>query len=185
MSRNTNKSNVYTNNIKKIMEKNSGILLDIGAGENKQPGFIGMDKRSLPGVDMVHDLETFPYPLPDECCLTIIGSHIIEHLSPKITIDFFNELWRIMKPNGQLALSTPYAGSPGYWQDPTHCNGFSEITFLYFDPKSPILYPIYKPKPWKIDKGFPVWQSTNNLEVMMRKMSIKDSEKILKEMEKK
>ena len=181
MSRNINKNNACIGNIKKVIEKNSGICLDIGAGENRQAGFVTLDRRPLPNIDIVHDLESFPYPLPNECCLTIIGSHIIEHLSPKVTIDFFNELWRIIKPNGQLALSTPYAGSPGFWQDPTHCNGFSEVTFLYFDPKSP-LYGIYKPKPWKIDKGFPVWQNTGNLEVMMRKMSIEDSEKVLEEL---
>ena len=83
---------------------------------------------------------------------------------------FLNVLWRILNPVGQLALATPYAGSPGYWQDPTHCNGCTERTWQYFDPKYP-LYQIYKPKPWEIEKGFPVYQVTGNLEVVMRKVS--------------
>lgn len=154
----------------KIIAQKSGIRLDIGCGENKQDkDWIGIDSRSLPGVDIVHDLEVFPYPLPDECCLTIVGSHIIEHIKPWLTISLFNELWRIMKPGGQLALATPYAGSPGFWQDPTHCNGFNEITFQYFDPDYP-LYAIYKPKPWKLAPGFPVWQVTGNLEILMTKI---------------
>lgn len=147
-----------------------GILLDIGCGGNKQgPNFVGMDKRKVEGVDIVHDLEVFPYPLEDNSCLTIIGSHIIEHLKPWLTIDFFNECWRIMKPNGQLLLSTPYAGSEGYWQDPTHCNGFTQTTFKYFDPAHS-LYNIYKPKPWRIEKGFPAYNLNGNLEVLMTKI---------------
>ena len=155
--------------IKDRIEKRSGILLDIGCGEAKQPGFVGMDKRALDTVDIVHDLEEFPYPLEDESCLTIVGSHIVEHIKPWLMIDFMNELWRLLKPEGQLALSTPYAGSPGYWQDPTHCNGCTERTWQYFDPTYP-LYNIYKPKPWRIEKGFPVYQVTGNLEVVMRKI---------------
>ena len=152
------------------IKKWSGIRLDIGAGENVQKGFVGMDKRKLDGIDIVHDLEKFPFPLEDESCLTIVGSHIVEHIKPWLFMDFMNELWRIMKPEGQLMLALPYAGSFGYWQDPTHCNGCNEATFQYFDPKYP-LYGIYKPKPWKLEKGFPMWQNNGNLEVLMEKMN--------------
>jgi predicted SAM-dependent methyltransferase len=156
---------------RKSFKNNGGILLDIGAGENKQPNFVTLDKRPEVKPDIVHDLEVFPYPLEDESCLIIVGSHIIEHIKPWLTIDLFNELWRIMKPDGQLALSTPYANSTGFWQDPTHCNGFNQVTFQYFDPDYP-LYQIYKPKPWKIEVGFPTWQVTGNMEVMMRKRKV-------------
>ena len=152
------------------MEEHKGFRLDIGCGGNKQKGFLGMDKRELPGVDVVHDLEVFPYPLEDESCLLIVGSHIVEHIKPWLMIPFMDELWRLLKPGGQLALSTPYAGSPGYWQDPTHCNGCNEATWHYFDPRFG-LYEIYRPKPWKISDGFPVWQVTGNLEIVMEKIN--------------
>lgn len=151
------------------IDRHRGIRLDVGCGGNKQPNFVGMDKRELEGVDIVHDLETFPYPLPDECCLTIVGSHIVEHLKPWLMIDFMDELWRVMKPEGQLAMSMPYPGSRGYWQDPTHINGSNEVTFQYFDPEYP-LYGIYRPRPWRLMKGFPVWQVTGNLEILMSKI---------------
>ena len=151
------------------IDKAKGILLDIGSGETKRPNFVRLDKRKLPGIDIVHDLEVFPYPLPDECCLTIVGSHIIEHIKPWLSIQMFNELWRIMKPNGELALSTPYAGSRGYYQDPTHCNPWNEASFQYFDPRYP-LYNVYRPFPWAIEKGFPTWQANGNIECVMRKI---------------
>jgi len=146
-----------------------GIMLDIGCGENKQPNFVGMDKRKVKGVDVVHNLEDLPYPFEDDICLTIIGSHIWEHLKPWLTIDIMNELWRIMKVGGQLAFSLPYGWSYGFIQDPTHCNPTNEATWQYFDPRFP-LWQIYKPKPWMIEKGFPVWQVNGNMEVLLKKI---------------
>lgn len=156
---------------KKIIKKKSGILLDIGCGSNKQKGFVGMDKRNLKGVDIVYDLEVFPYPLDDESCLTIVGSHIVEHIKPWLMIDFMDELWRLLKVEGKVAFSHPYAGSFGYYQDPTHCNAINEATWQYFDPDYP-LYQIYESKPWRIEKGYPVWQTGGNMEVILEKREL-------------
>jgi len=154
------------------IDKHKGIQLDIGCGETERKNFVRLDKRKLPGVDIVHDLEVIPYPLPDDCCLTIVGLHIIEHLKPWLITDIFNELWRIMKIGGRLALNTPYAGSFGWHQDYSHCTSFNEASFTYFDPGYP-LYTIYRPRPWTILKGYPSWQVNGNLEVVMEKIKIK------------
>ena len=146
-----------------------GIMLDIGCGGNKQEGFIGMDIRPLKGVDIVHSLEDFPWPIESDSCFTIVGSHIVEHIKPWCMIDFMNEIWRVLKVGGQVAFSLPYGWSYGFIQDPTHCNPCNEATWQYFDPNYP-LWRIYKPKPYEIMKGFPVWQDTGNMEVVMRKV---------------
>jgi len=39
------------------------LLLDIGCRDRKQQNFIGMDSRKHLDVDVVHNLEKFPYPL--------------------------------------------------------------------------------------------------------------------------
>ena len=136
--------------------RTSGIRLDLGCGGNKQPGFVGLDKRPLPGVDVVQDLETFPWCLPDGCAELAVASHVVEHIDPAhgTFLRFMDEAWRVLEPGGKLMLSGPYAGSPGFWQDPTHCNGCTEVTWWYFDPLEPHsggnLYRIYHPKPWKI-----------------------------------
>ncbi len=148
------------------------IFLDIGCGEQKQPGHLGMDKRAMPGVDIVHDLEVFPYPIEDEYCSGIVGSHIIEHIDPRKTIEFFNELWRILKSGHTLTLSAPYAGTARFWQDPTHCNGFTEKTFEYFDPRY-LLFQIYKPRPWLLEPGFPIRDPLGDIAVVMKKLNPK------------
>lgn len=167
-------SKKVSSEIKKIIEENKSIKIDLGCGENKQPGFVGIDIRKLNGVDIVHDLEKFPYPLPDECASVVVASHLVEHINPHggVFIDFMNEIWRMLKVDGEFILSTPYAGSPGYWQDPTHCNPCSENTWRYFDPlDSSGLYGIYRPEPWKIK--YNTWNTNGNLEVVLTKR-IKD-----------
>lgn len=156
-----------------LLRERGGIRLDIGGGGNPQPGFVNLDIRPLPGVDIVHDVESIPWPLPDECVLVAIASHLVEHIDPAKGgfLRFMDEVWRVLKPDAQFAISTPYAGSIGYWQDPTHVNGCNEATWAYFDPLEPntggALYRIYRPKPWKIQTL--TWSVTGNLEVVLQK----------------
>ena len=144
-----------------------GFCLDLGCRDRKQSNFVGMDSRPNPGVNIVHDLEKFPYPLEDESCFTIKCSHLIEHIKPWLIIDFMNELWRLLLPNGQLMINAPYGNSKGFFQDPTHCTHINEQTWLYFDIYSPI-YNHYRPKPWKVEHIS--FKPDGNIECVMRKM---------------
>lgn len=153
----------------KLKEK-QGFLLDIGCGANKQRGFVGMDHQKLEGVDIVHNWDKFPWPLEDESVLTAIASHVVEHVDPVNGhfINWMNEVWRILKPDGQFTAVMPYAGSPGYWQDPTHCNGVTEATWYYFDPMHESnYYQFYQPAPWEIQMC--TYRHTGNLEIVLRK----------------
>lgn len=38
------------------------MMVDLGCGNAKTVGAIGVDNVALPGVDVVHDLLDFPYP---------------------------------------------------------------------------------------------------------------------------
>lgn len=153
----------------KLIKQNLGFIkLDVGCGSNKQNDFIGLDIRDLPNVDIVHDCESVPYPLPDKSCQTILASHLMEHLKPWLVVSIMNEWWRLLKVGGQLWLSMPYAGSFGFYQDPTHIKTWNEATPQYFCPDK-FLYSIYRPLPWKSIKV--VYLENGNLEIILEKIS--------------
>jgi len=156
--------------VEDILKNKSGIRLDIGGGNNPNPGFVNIDILPLPKVDIVWDLEVTPWPLPDESVITATASHVLEHINPHkgVFINVMNEIWRVLKPEGQFAFVVPHGESPGYIQDPTHCNQINETTMHYFDPLSQTnLYQFYRPKPWKIIQQ--VFNPAGNLEVLLEK----------------
>lgn len=167
--------------IEELLKEKQGIRLDIGGGDNPNPGFVNIDILPLSKVDIVWDIETFPWPLPDECVLTATASHVLEHINPHkgIFIAVMDEIWRVLKPGAQFAFVSPHASSPGFAQDPTHCNMINETTMHYFDPDpenrniGQSLYAFYRPKPWKIVRQY--WNPMGNLEVLLEKRPIDKS----------
>jgi len=201
--------NVKTRIDKKLqakIEASKFVSLDVGCGAYKRNGSIGMDIRPLPGVDVVHDIMQFPWPIPDNVCGVVTATHVLEHIPKwgtppqlhKLTellvkkglikrsevdmyigetqifssvMRFMDEAWRVSRVGGQLAMVLPYAGSTGFYQDPTHASPISEATFFYFDPDhSSKLWHIYKPKPWKIDIN--TYQQNGNLEIILTKLEL-------------
>lgn len=147
-----------------------GIMLDVGCGASKQPGFTGMDHQALEGVDVVHSWNEFPWPFEDESVLRLLASHVVEHVS---SIDghflrWMDECWRILQPDGEMMIACPYAGSPGDFQDPTHCHHVSEAQWWYFDPEhASTYYQFYRPRPWKVELNLGHLNGT--LEIVLRK----------------
>jgi predicted SAM-dependent methyltransferase len=131
--------------VAKLLKAKQGVRLDLGCGANKQDGgFLGIDKRPTPAVDLVHDLEVFPWPLPDNCASCVVMSHFWEHIKPWLTLPFMAEVHRVCKPGAQVFVSAPYAMGYRYMQDPTHCNPSVEATWCYWDDRHQ-LYEVYKP----------------------------------------
>lgn len=137
---------------KQLFEQAQGVRLDVGCGIFKQPGFLGMDAVEHPDVDIPHDIQRFPWPVPDDICIQIRMSHVWEHIEPKYRFQVMDELWRICRYDGLLLLSAPYAGSFLEAAHPAHYMCPNEATFQFFDPD----YRLYhacsykKPLPWKI-----------------------------------
>lgn len=106
--------------------------LDIACGQNKQPGFKGVDIAPGPGVDYVVDLEQYPWtPFEDGSCEEIYVSHYAEHVTD--LLKFMDEVWRICAPGGIVTILGPYYTSIRAWQDPTHKRVLSEATWMYFN----------------------------------------------------
>ncbi len=107
-------------------------ILDLGCGRNKKPGAVGLDSVALPGVDVVHDLNRFPYPFPDRSFDEIHLTHVIEHVESILKV--MEEVHRIGKPHCLVTIITPHHSDAISWQDPTHRWHLNSYSFVYFDP---------------------------------------------------
>ena len=106
-------------------------ILDVGCGDARDPrATSGIDIRSYRGVDVVHNLEQFPWPIPDNRFDRIILRDVIEHLEDVVRT--MEELHRIGKPGGRIEIWTPHYSHPNSFHDPTHKHHFSLGTFDYF-----------------------------------------------------
>ena len=158
--------------IKKFLDgrRNEVIKLDLAGALNPQPGFINIDYVGAKGVDIVFDLQKYPWPLPKEVATLIMAGNVISHVSREHFgfIKFMDECWKVLKADGQMMISTAYAGSTGFYSDPTNVNGVTSHTWSYFDPMAVNgLYKRYKPLPWKVERCF--FQVDGNIEVLLTK----------------
>lgn len=105
---------------------------DLGCGNNKQEGFTGIDIAKTDSADIVFDLFKPKWTFAkDDSVDALHCSHFFEHVPDMMA--FMNECHRILKHGGQLTVISPYYSSVRCWQDPTHKNAISEMSFLYYN----------------------------------------------------
>jgi ubiquinone/menaquinone biosynthesis C-methylase UbiE len=107
--------------------------LNLGCGKDiksKSEDWVNLNKVNLEGVDVVHDLNSFPYPFGDNSVDFIFISHTLEHLEDIVQI--MEELWRVLKDNGKLEIFVPYFKSKNAFNDPTHKIFFTDKSMNYF-----------------------------------------------------
>jgi len=105
-------------------------VLDVGCGRAKTPGSVGIDIEPHPGVDIVHDLNQFPYPFgPDEFD-RIVARHCLEHLENVVKV--MDEFHRVVKARGLVEIEVPHFSSCDAYTDVTHKHFFSYHSFDYF-----------------------------------------------------
>lgn len=93
-------------------------VLDVGCGQAKHEGALGVDITGHSDADLTHDLNEYPYPLPSDHFRTVYCHDIIEHVD---SIDaFVRELHRVSAPGGILKIRTPHFSSWYAYNDPTH-----------------------------------------------------------------
>ncbi len=105
--------------------------LNIGCGGEILEGYVNLDYLKLKGVDVAHDLNSFPYPFKSNEFDFVYGNNILEHLQDLGKV--MKEVHRILKPGGRARFIVPHFSSAGAFHDPTHLHYFGYRTFDYFD----------------------------------------------------
>lgn len=98
--------------------------LDIGCGKKKVEGADGLDFIALDTVDIVHDLNSFPYPIADGTYDEIYCNHILEHVDDLVSV--MKEIYRIGKNGCKVFIRGPHGScNKVIWIDPTHKRGLN------------------------------------------------------------
>ena len=105
-------------------------ILDVGCGNNKYPGAIGIDFNPRTQADVIHDLGVVPYPFDDDEFDEVFSHHVVEHVPDVMA--FISELHRITRHGGRIRLITPHYSNPDWPTDPTHRNHFNSYSFNCF-----------------------------------------------------
>lgn len=88
------------------METKGGLKIDLGGGEYPYGhGFLNVDARPLPTVDIQCDLRDLVFP--NDSVEEIFSCAVLEHFKLEDSILILKEAFRVLKPNGKLTLIVP------------------------------------------------------------------------------
>lgn len=126
-------------------------ILNLGCGNVPIVGATNHDRIAhRPEVDVVHDLDSLPWPWEDNSYDRIVAQAVLEHL--KLTlIESMDECWRILRSGGSLDIRIPWWQADNSWRDPTHRWQFSLSTLDIFVPETDYgtAYGFYTPRKWR------------------------------------
>ncbi len=105
-------------------------ILDVGCGNNKVEGAVGLDNNPKTSADVIHDLGDVPYPFTDSEFDHVVSRHVIEHVPDVIA--FVEELYRVTRNGGTIEILTPHYTNADWANDPTHRNHFNSYSFNTF-----------------------------------------------------
>ncbi|MFT9495978.1 class I SAM-dependent methyltransferase, partial [Anaerosolibacter sp.] len=112
--------------------------IDLGCGTRKQPGYIGLDRTKMPGVDIICDLND-KIPLEDDTVEYVIASHSLEHVDNLIST--MEEIYRVCKHKARICIVAPYYNTSLNIANPYHKQVFNEHTPRFFTSNNQSLIP--------------------------------------------
>lgn len=89
---------------RRIARSEAPLRLHVGSGDRALPGWINLDLKPYPGVDLAADVT---HGLPFRNVSVIFAEHFLEHLDLLAGVEFLLESHRVLIPAGKIRLSTP------------------------------------------------------------------------------
>ncbi len=117
--------------------------LNVGSGLRPLEGYINLDMMDFPEVNVVHNILDFPWPFNDNTFHEVYSSHVLQHITypspgkrdPVIMI--FEEIHRILKPNGVFHFIAAHIDAREQWTSPLDYRAWAPNSFEGFclDPR--------------------------------------------------
>ena len=92
----------------KLLRLSGDIRLNLGCGEEPIDGYINVDERSLPGVDLVCNVTALPFTRGSVA--EIRAAHLLEHFRDRdLQSHILPDWYSLLKPGGRLTIIVPDA----------------------------------------------------------------------------
>lgn len=104
--------------------------LNLGCGEDIRKGYVNLDFDKHSGVDVIWNIEKFPWPFKDSEFDSVYASHLLEHVNDLVKT--MTEIKRICKNDAIISIRLPHFSCGVSYRDPTHKRFISYHTFDYF-----------------------------------------------------
>ena len=105
--------------------------LHVGCGHARLDGWLNADLYPTEATDICFDLQAeWPFATNSQC--QVYGAHVVEHLAQWQI--FFQQAWRVLRPDGILHIRVPYGGHPAAWWDFGHVRPWFVENFVFFQP---------------------------------------------------
>lgn len=143
--------------LSELFVRRSPVVIDLGCGQKKRAGSVGIDAIDLPHVDIVADLnDGLPF-LPDESVDAIHSDHFLEHVE---RLEFIvAEIARVLKKGARAYISVPHFSNPYFYSDYTHRRFFGLYTFFYF-----------VDEPWQLARKVPSFYTPTRIRVESQRL---------------
>ncbi len=105
-------------------------VLHLGAGKKYRPDAVNVDLVAATKPDVVHDLDSAPWPLPDGHFREVLAFDVVEHLADVVRA--MEEVHRVCAPGAVVKITVPHYSCANAFTDPTHRHYFSAASFNYF-----------------------------------------------------
>lgn len=100
--------------------------LNLGCGRNHAAGALNLDFNSDTNPDVVHDLNSLPWPLPANHFTEVLAYDVVEHLDDVMAA--FGEIHRVCRRGAMVRVTVPHFSCPNAYTDPTHRHVFTYFT---------------------------------------------------------
>ena len=111
--------------------------LNLGCGNKKRGGFLGIDRYPCDAADLICDV-TGTLPFQANSIDEVYMDNLIEHVQDIPT--FMREVVRVSRRGARILIITPHFSSLASWRDPTHVHHLSYFSCDHFEKSSGMHY---------------------------------------------
>ena len=104
--------------------------INLGCGDTRVPGFLGVDRYRAAAAEVLCDIER-SLPFRDSSIEELHLDNLIEHVLDVTAL--VRELVRVARDGARITIVTPHFSSLGSWMDPTHLHHLSWDSMHHFE----------------------------------------------------